>query len=880
MCIMILGNVLAVDQNTNKLHFIFSDEQLNISVYTPLDGQKVTIKNKGVSEDKQGFGFVYDKDEVTSVLASQGKTFNNLISYDIQSSKQYTKNINNPYVLERDIQGTREVKNQLGIIETRQLKRFLNFEAVFHKQVNLYDEIITEISYQTCTVTQNLGDDCILDKTIKQNVTTLTLRDIGFSLVQGSYWVANFINLFDLDPVFTDDTDSNFDSGTFNNMITVGTGADANLTSNNSQGHYGSQIFDSTIPNANFTNITVTLDLPYGVEIGRDINNETNLTGLVALYHFNNETGLENNSLIYDFSVDVNPERLGETANNITCTLPNGCPANNFTNEKFGNGSKEFEFQGIVNHAPPDKSTANMGNMTLSAWIYPRGPGQGSIGRIVAKDNATNGFYFTTCGPAVPQCTTNLMVFVQSFSTTDGLWRSSPNSLLPFFEYKHVVVTFDNSAANDPVFYIDGSISTTFTIQNPVGTVFNDSGTPLAIGNNPVGGNVFNGTIDEVAIWNRTLSSLEIKNLYRRGAIELNLSVRSCDDNACNGESYKQITDTDFMGSKVTMDLIPNRFFQYNFTYSNNATSNLIDRVLINTVEIQFDNLTNITELLNPIVTLNLPLNNSVVEDANVQFNITATDDVGLANATLFHNLSGTFSAQTTNIISGLNETTVFAETITLDNIIVWNAEVCDSANNCSFAVNNFTLTTQTAAAAPINIFLVTPVNNSVVFSGNTIFTFFVNTTVNASLFINNVLNQTIEVSTGNHSYAPVLFSNNQTLEWFVNATNAISTVSGTFNLTIVRSIDDAILVGSCPTTTPETLNLWIFIGMSLFFITIALLFQLPFIGVFGSFMLMVDSWYIVGCIQFFGLVTALLSLVLLVYFTLAGLGFMNKTFS
>ena len=36
----------------------------------------------------------------------------------------------------------------------------------------------------------------------------------------------------------------------------------------------------------------------------------------------------------------------------------------------------------------------------------------------------------------------------------------------------------------------------------------------LAIGANKDGGGLFNGNIDEVAIWNRTLSAIEIKAIY------------------------------------------------------------------------------------------------------------------------------------------------------------------------------------------------------------------------------------------------------------------------------------------------------------------------------------------------------------------------------
>ena len=47
--------------------------------------------------------------------------------------------------------------------------------------------------------------------------------------------------------VFLDDTDTDWDKGTLHNMIVVGTGAAANISSsgNNVSGHFASKVFDS-----------------------------------------------------------------------------------------------------------------------------------------------------------------------------------------------------------------------------------------------------------------------------------------------------------------------------------------------------------------------------------------------------------------------------------------------------------------------------------------------------------------------------------------------------------------------------------------------------------------------------------------------------------
>ena len=108
------------------------------------------------------------------------------------------------------------------------------------------------------------------------------LRNININFIkQGTSWIVEFFNIFDLDPTFIDDTDTNWDSGTLINMVTQGTGASANLTSSgrNVSGSFGSQVFDAGAGNtANWTNISVITEVPYGVELGRAFNDSNTVS--------------------------------------------------------------------------------------------------------------------------------------------------------------------------------------------------------------------------------------------------------------------------------------------------------------------------------------------------------------------------------------------------------------------------------------------------------------------------------------------------------------------------------------------------------------------------------------------------------------------------
>ncbi len=81
----------------------------------------------------------------------------------------------------------------------------------------------------------------------------------------------------------------------------------------------------------------------------------------------------------------------------------------------------------------------------------------------------------------------------------------------------------------------------------------------------------FSGTLDEVAIYSRTLSSAEIRDHYLRGALQLQLEARSCDQADCaNGNEWKgpySEADNDSLElPEAAIDVPNNRYFQYRTT--------------------------------------------------------------------------------------------------------------------------------------------------------------------------------------------------------------------------------------------------------------------------------------------------------------------------
>ncbi|MFH0988216.1 MAG: LamG-like jellyroll fold domain-containing protein [Parcubacteria group bacterium] len=107
----------------------------------------------------------------------------------------------------------------------------------------------------------------------------------------------------------------------------------------------------------------------------------------------------------------------------------------------------------------------------------------------------------------------------------------------------------------------------------------------LYIGQDTVWNYRFKGSIDEVAIFNRALSSAEILSSYQRGALGLKFQVRNCDDSACSGESfigpdgtastyYSELSNTTTGLPALTLTNISSaRYFQYQATLTTTATA-------------------------------------------------------------------------------------------------------------------------------------------------------------------------------------------------------------------------------------------------------------------------------------------------------------------
>lgn len=144
------------------------------------------------------------------------------------------------------------------------------------------------------------------------------------------------------------------------------------------------------------------------------------------------------------------------------------------------------------------------GQITLAAWVRADGQGNSAFPRILDTpgyrlffrfDNqGSNGFDFAT------------------YSTGNGDWFSGANTISTGAWY-HIAATYDRSSfANLPALYVNGAQTSITTITDPSGTQPPYTGTGY-IGNKSGLSRAWKGAIDDLRIYNRLLTSAEIKTL-------------------------------------------------------------------------------------------------------------------------------------------------------------------------------------------------------------------------------------------------------------------------------------------------------------------------------------------------------------------------------
>jgi hypothetical protein len=204
-------------------------------------------------------------------------------------------------------------------------------------------------------------------------------------------------------------------------------------------------------------------------------------SGLVGWWTFD---GTDVNALTNRVTDRSGQGNHGEMVNMSTSTL-----------RVSGKVGQALQFDGVDDGVSLQSDAVGNGPVTVTAWIYPRSLGGGGYGMIFYGHSE---FYFQLVTPNA------LLVY----SSNPG--GSSGNDIT-FNQWNHVVYT--RTGAGTSNFYINGTLS---------GTPNQNNGAPLSgfvnswIGSRNDGIYAFDGTIDDIRVYNRALSASEVKPRGRR----------------------------------------------------------------------------------------------------------------------------------------------------------------------------------------------------------------------------------------------------------------------------------------------------------------------------------------------------------------------------
>jgi VCBS repeat-containing protein len=342
---------------------------------------------------------------------------------------------------------------------------------------------------------------------------------------------------------------------------------------------FTSRIVDLGIPGS-LQDFAVTAQAPYGLELPASSAPESEfaaynadnalLTDLVSLWHFNGTSG--SNAGTLDDAEATNDGTPNRGASGLT-----------FQSGRF---KTALRLDGVDDNVSlgNDASLQITGDHTISAWMRYESSTIGNFPCLFAKDNegisAGFGLYVTT-GFTIGHFIGNGSYNDTKTSTTIQPW-----------EWVHVAVTHTSGAQKIYINGVQAALSQggAFAV-NPI-----DTGTEAKLGH--CGGAYFPGSLDDVALWNRTLSSTEISALYSRGAVGLKAQVRICAQANCSDGNFVGPSGTSatyFEVDASSAGVIPalfdvstlsGRYVQYRYWFNSIDSTNTTVMPRINEVEI------------------------------------------------------------------------------------------------------------------------------------------------------------------------------------------------------------------------------------------------------------------------------------------------------
>ena len=366
------------------------------------------------------------------------------------------------------------------------------------------------------------------------------------------------------------------------------------------EGNFTSQIFNagSVVTWDNISWSKHYGELPDNQEVD-EISFKANMSGNVLLLHLNDNDSSDSSGLGNDGVVS-------EAVYNSSGKL---------------NGAYTFDGTDDSINISDDNSLDITEKITIMAWIYPTAFSAGVNHLVGHRDSSNNNYNFISSDNS--NCGDDGMSYYGGKATV--ACSDSPSVLNT---WQHIAMTLDNSTTNI-TFYRNGILVKSAIDANAI--LGSGLGSDLYIGRVGMASNEFEGNVDEVAIWNRTLSSTEITDIYNRQKdnFTLKFQVRTTDSGGSTGDwvGYDNSSSTYFTAGGNVSGLIGNlsgnlkgQYLQYkSFFETTNTTL---------TPYLEWFNVSYRKTSTPPTITLDNPSNGSQMFVGDF-INFTISDDMG-----------------------------------------------------------------------------------------------------------------------------------------------------------------------------------------------------------------------------------------------------------
>lgn len=302
-------------------------------------------------------------------------------------------------------------------------------------------------------------------------------------------------------------------------------------------GSYESPVIDMGAAHATWPGLTGRSSLPFFKElttVSETAAHYPQISGslaqdLLALWRFNGPTGTVSHNAVIANEIPAGP----------TGSLKDPDSANK---ARYAPGilGNSLQLDGVDDYIDLGQNLdfEKTDAFSIAGWVY--ADSSSSSGMILSKMRASGDYRGWSLAYGLSGTGIEL-ILRDTWIIPRHLVQVRSTTPLPTGAWVFVASTYDGSSlASGISLYVNGKPQVTTTTNDSLSTGGSIRQTiPLNIGARDSGRSpIFQGRIDELAVWGRVLSATEILELYRRGANRVKYHVRSCADPACQCKSF------------------------------------------------------------------------------------------------------------------------------------------------------------------------------------------------------------------------------------------------------------------------------------------------------------------------------------------------------